>query len=147
MSVDGLHLIDGDTVSPAEYRSIRISVGWQSPDLADDRIRQALAATWNVTARDGGGQLLGLARVLDEGLSYASVWDVIVRPDQQRRGIGQALMARVMERTKDRRLVSLVATEAGVALYEAAGFQERDERGRGMFVRQPPPVSPADETP
>jgi GNAT superfamily N-acetyltransferase len=99
----------------------------------------ALAATWNVTARTADGHLVGLARVLDDDLLYASVWDVLVEPTRQRRGIGRALMAHLLEHTADRRLVSLIATAAGEALYRAFGFAEQDDLSTALFLQHDAP--------
>jgi ribosomal protein S18 acetylase RimI-like enzyme len=125
----------GDVVAPAEYRSLLAAVGWPAPEQPDPVLRQALEVTWNVTARAEGGKLVGLARVLDDGALYASVWDVIVLPECQRRGIGRALMAHVLEVTSSRRLVSLISTRDGEALYRRSGFNERDARSTALFIR------------
>ncbi len=120
------------------------SVGWQAVPTSDDALNAALARTWNVTARDpADARLIGLARVLDDGLTYASIWDVIVAPEWQRRGIARMLMERVMARLAGRRLVALVATPAGEALYRSLGFAETSGGSRALFVRQPPaPAAP-----
>ena len=130
-------ILAGDLVAPGEYRALLGAVGWQPPREPDAIVRRALEATWNVTARATDGTLVGLARVLDDGLLYASVWDVIVVPEYQRQGIGHALVAHVLDRTAGRRLVSLIATAAGEALYRAEGFSERDRRSTALFRRQP----------
>lgn len=138
MGLEELTLRAGDTVTPEEYRAILRAVEWRLPDHPDVTLQSALATTWNVTARLATGELVGLARVLDDGALYASVWDVIVRPEFQRRGLGRALMAEVLTHTADRYLVSLVSTAAGESLYRQEGFQERDPRSTAMFVRHPP---------
>ena len=135
----------GDRVTPAEYRSLLASVAWRPLEQDDDEVAAALAATWNVAARTSDGQLVGLARVLDDGVLYASVWDVIVRPERQRGGIGRSLLAAVLEQTAGRRLVSLISTTAGDALYRSAGFAETDGRSTALFRRAYEPESPASE--
>jgi ribosomal protein S18 acetylase RimI-like enzyme len=136
----------GDRVTPADYRSLLAAVNWRPLEQDDAEVAAALDASWNVTARTADGRLLGLARVLDDGVLYASIWDVIVRPEWQRSGIGRALLAAVLEQTAGRRLVSLVSTAAGEALYRSAGFAETDGRSTALFRRAPEPDPPADET-
>src|SRR5215211_5505780 len=133
----------GDRVSPAEYRSLLAAVRWRPLEQEDVEVTAALDASWNVTARTTEGRLVGLARVLDDGLLYASVWDVIVLPERQRGGIGRALLAAVLEQTAGRRLVSLISTPAGEALYRSAGFAETDGRSTAFFRRahEPEPLS------
>jgi ribosomal protein S18 acetylase RimI-like enzyme len=142
--VGKITILAGDVVAPGEYRALLGAVGWQPPQEPDATVRRALEATWNVTARTADGTLVGLARVLDDGLLYASIWDVIVAPEHRRQGIGHALVAHVLERTADRRLVSLIATAAGEALYRAEGFNERDSRSTALFRRQPALPAPED---
>jgi len=132
----------GDRVTPPEYRSLLAAVKWRPLEQDDVEVAAALAASWNVTARTTDGQLVGLARVLDDGVLYASVWDVIVRPERQRGGIGRALLTAVLEQTAGRRLVSLVSTAAGEALYRSAGFAETDGRSTALFRRAPEPEPP-----
>ena len=126
----------GDAVTAAEYRALLAAVGWRPPEQSDDDVASALAATTDLTVRDGDGRLIGLVRVLDDGLLYASIWDLIVAPEYQRHGIGRALLDAALARTAERRLISLIATSAGDALYRSAGFAERDNRSTALFMRR-----------
>ena len=126
----------GDVVTAAEYRALLTAVGWRPPEQPDEEVEAGLATTWNITARADDGRLIGLVRVMDDGLLYASIWDLIVAPDYQRQGIGRALLGAALERTAERRLVSLIATSAGDALYRSAGFAERDSRSTALFMRR-----------
>ena len=125
-----------DAVTAAEYRALLTAVGWRPPEQPDEEVEAGLATTWNITARADDGRLIGLVRVMDDGLLYASIWDLIVAPDHQRQGIGRALLEAALERTAERRLVSLIATSAGDALYRSAGFAERDSRSTALFMRR-----------
>jgi GNAT superfamily N-acetyltransferase len=50
-----------------------------------------------VVAPDGGA-VVGTARVVGDGVTYVAVQDVAVHPEHQARGIGRALLDRVLER-------------------------------------------------
>ena len=136
-AVDSLTMRRGDRVTPAEYRTMLAAVGWRPVAQTDAELAAALELSWNVPARTADGHLVGLARVLDDGVLYASVWDILVVPERQRRGIGRALLEAVLEQTARRRLVSLIATPAGEALYRSAGFAESDGRSIALFMRDP----------
>jgi hypothetical protein len=75
--------------------------------------------------------------VLDDGVLYASAWDVLGEPALQ--GIGRALMLQVIERTADRRLDSLIPTAAGQALDRVLGSGEHDSRSTSLFLRHKAP--------
>ena len=128
---------DGDRLQAVEYRMLRADAGWSEVGAADGRLQAGLDATWNVTARTAAGELVGMARLLDDGAVYASLWDMIVRSDHRGRGIGQAILDAVMQRAGRRDLVSLVATPLGEPLYRRAGFAEQSDGSTGMVWRRP----------
>jgi GNAT superfamily N-acetyltransferase len=136
---DALTLRRADRVTAAEYRTLLAAVGWRPVAQPDAALAAALGRSWNVTIRTPDGALIGLARVLDDGVLYASLWDILVLPERQRRGIGRALLAAVLAQTAGRRLLSLIATPAGEALYRSAGFAETDGRSTALFRRDPEP--------
>jgi GNAT superfamily N-acetyltransferase len=116
-----------------DFRRLRESVGWSTPER-DEAIQSGLARTWNVVAREDG-DIVGIGRLLDEGALYAALWDMIVVPHAQRRGIGSAILERLLERAADRTIVMLVATAAGRPLYERYGFRTESFGGVGMILR------------
>lgn len=72
-------------------------------------------------ARDDDGSLLGTAIWWDWGGRLATLGLVVVRPDCQGRGIGRRLMQAILAET-GARPVGLVATNAGLKLYQDCGF-------------------------
>ncbi len=72
-------------------------------------------------ACDTDGTLLGAALWWAQGERCATIGLVVVRPDCQGRGIGRQLMGAVLARTGERP-VGLIATAAGLRLYEECGF-------------------------
>jgi protein-tyrosine-phosphatase len=125
---------EGAEITPAEYRRMRAAVGWRDPAPDDEALTAALARTWNVVARRAG-ELVGIARVLDDGAMYASLWDMIVVPSAQRQGVGDALLRAVLARTEGRSIVALVATPFGRPLYERHGFVAESGGSVGMQRR------------
>ncbi len=130
-----MQLTEGDRLDPGEYRRLRRAVGWPDPAVDDDILVTALDSTWNVTARDEHGELLGMARLLDDGALYATVWDMIVDPPLQHTGIGRAIFESILARAGGRSLVGLVATPAGEPMYRAAGFSEVSGGSTALFRR------------
>jgi len=130
-----MQLTEGDRLDPGEYRRLRLAVGWAEPAVDDDILVAALDSTWNVTARDDAGGLLGMARLLDDGALYATVWDMIVDPPHQHTGIGRAIFDCILARAGGRSLVGLVATSDGEPMYRAAGFAERSGGSTALFRR------------
>ena len=124
----------GARIEAGDYLRLRQSVGWRSAELSDAAIQAALDRTWNVVVRESGA-IVGLGRLLEDGAFYATIWDVIVVPEAQRRGIGTAIFERLLEQASARTTVVLVASPAGKPLYERYGFTSDDGRGVAMLMR------------
>ena len=90
--------------------------------------------TW-LAARDPDRALVGVARVLDDGGLHASLWDVIVRQDRRRQGIGTALVRAALDHCADRRLVALVSTPDAVPFFAAMGFLAESHGHVAMYHR------------
>ena len=131
-----IDIVEGGRLDAAEYRALRADAGWSDPRASDEELNRALGRSWNVCARTTGGELVGMGRLIEDGAMYASVWDMIVRSDARRRGIGGAILEALMRRARDRDLVSLVATELGAPLYRRAGFAERSRGSTAMVWRR-----------
>lgn len=74
-----------------------------------------------------GSRLIGTARVITDGAYYATIWDVIVDPEYQGRGIGRALMQRAVDPFLGRgfSFIALFAAEGKESFYEDLGFRPR----------------------
>jgi ribosomal protein S18 acetylase RimI-like enzyme len=75
-----------------------------------------------------GQRLVGFARVLTDGVYRATLWDVVVHPDYQGRGVGEELVNRVLTHP----VLSTVEkfwlnTRDKSAFYEKFGFVRSDQ--------------------
>jgi GNAT superfamily N-acetyltransferase len=76
-------------------------------------------------AREPGGGIVGMGRVLSDGVSDAYVQDVVVLEAHRRRGIGREIVRRLTERCLEAGIgwIGLVAEPGTPAFYEALGFR------------------------
>ena len=58
-----------------------------------EQLRRAFERSYRTAVAYDGDRLIGVARLLSDGEYYAAIYDVVILPDYQRRGIGTALMA------------------------------------------------------
>jgi len=119
-----------------EYNLLREAVGWGM--CKPDRVQVALERSDFLTVAQAGGNSVGMARVVHDGLQ-ALVMDVMVLPAYQGQGIGKALMKNVMkfldELSQDGGIfVNLMSALGKDGFYEQFGFERRpnDKRGPGM---------------
>ncbi|WP_442809488.1 GNAT family N-acetyltransferase [Streptomyces sp. SR27] len=81
--------------------SLYDSVGWEGYTRDVDRLCRGLANSHLViTARDGSGTLLGLARTISDDEHICYVQDVVVNPAYHRQGVGRSLVDHLMRRTR-----------------------------------------------
>lgn len=75
-------------------------------------------------ARAPGGTIVGMARVLSDGVSDAYIQDVVVLREWRGHGIGKALIARLVAQCRDRGIewIGLVAEPGTRPFYESIGF-------------------------
>jgi GNAT superfamily N-acetyltransferase len=123
------------SLSPAEVNAAYAWADW--PEREPWRLESlARTCTW-LAGRAPDGALVGVARVLDDGALHASLWDVIVRPDRRRGGIGTALVRAAFDRCADRRLIALVSTPDAVPFFAAMGFTAESHGHVAMYHRPP----------
>lgn len=117
---------DADVLKRKELTSLYDSVGWSAYTTDSARLEAAISASLaTVTARDDG-KLIGLARLVGDGLTIVYLQDILVSPSHQRRGIGRALFQRVFAPYADVRQKVLITDGAKSQrkFYESMGFVE-----------------------
>ncbi len=90
-----------------------------------ERLRTAFENTQLVLTAWHADRLVGLARVLTDGVQVAYLCDLAVEPDVQGLGIGKLLIDAVMERCKGTELV-LRDSNLSAGFYEHLGFEPID---------------------
>ena len=108
---------------------------WWAKGRTLDAARKAIEHSHPVVTAWDGEELVGFTRVISDLTFRATIWDVIVRPSHQGRGIGEALMKYVL-RHPDLSSVStfLLLTADKHAFYERLGFTV--EREMAMTLRR-----------
>ena len=88
-----------------------------------DDATAALERTVNLGAWDGV-RLVGSIRILTDGYFFATIPEILVDPDYQRRGIGRRLMELALERAPRGKL-AFGAQPQSVAFFERIGCERR----------------------
>lgn len=117
------------TPTAAEYRALCTAVGWQEVmnlAAADAALRHGLHAV--VVERDG--RAIGMGRVVGDGAIYFYVQDVAVEPAHQGRGVGQRIVAALVDWVRahapDRAFLGVFAVAGTEAFYGRHGFERHD---------------------
>ncbi len=112
--------------------------GWwlesYSPDGIPDLIKGSFAFA---VAVDAKGRAVGMGRAISDGASDAWLQDIVVLEKSRGRGIGRAIIERLVEHCKSNGLVwiGLVAEPGTRKFYEPLGFETLP--GEPMVIRGP----------
>ncbi|WP_144790306.1 GNAT family N-acetyltransferase [Kocuria palustris] len=137
---DGYHLHVA-APSAEDFAALRREAGL-SP-VTPEQAELAVAGGWasvHVTQEDES-RAVGMGRLIGDGGWMFQVVDMAVLPAHQRRGIGDAVLARLLQEIADRApagaYVSMMADPPGRKLYARHGFADRYDVSAGMFRRMP----------
>ena len=120
----------------AEILYLYSSVGWTAYTDHPEALRKGFENSMLVLAAYEGDQLLGLIRVVGDGYTIVWIQDILVLPEQQGKGIGSALIQKVLERFRHVRQIELATdnTPKTIAFYKSQGFRELAECGCCAFA-------------
>ena len=102
------------------------AVGWSAYTNEPARIEAAVASSLFVVTAWEADTLVGLARIVGDGLTIAYLQDILVAPTHQRLGIGKELFSRAFAPFEDVRQKVLLTDDEPQqrAFYESMGFTE-----------------------
>ena len=121
------------------YLELFNTTGWNDMyGVSAGDLQRSLTRSWHAVSAFEGKRLVGFGRLLSDGVLYAVVFDVIVTPGRQRRGIGAAIMGRLLGRCKEHgiRDVLLFSARGTQEFYRKFGFVERSGEAPGMILRR-----------
>ena len=124
-------------VDVAQLERLSAAVGWPARPRA--KVAAALRHSYMVATLTsptaGGDRLVGVARATSDHVFNATLWDVLVAPELQGRGLGRLLVDKFTAALLSRGLanVSLFADAQAVGFYRGSGFVTEPGGIRCMF--------------
>ncbi len=109
-------------ISANEFIKVFNSVGWNKDEKV---ILKAFKNSCYVLAYIED-DLVGFARAISDGYFYTGIYDVIVDPRFQGRGIAKTMMGKLTDRFKGTYFF-LTYTDGNRQFYEKCGFQQNDQ--------------------
>ena len=118
-----------------DYRRLFETTGWNQQYRASrEELHQAISNSWYVLSAYRKEELVGFGRVVSDGILYALICDLIVKPAYQGQGIGSTLLQRLIDRCQLQkiRVIWLFSAKGKSAFYKNFGFVERPTDAPGM---------------
>lgn len=120
-----------------ELEELCNAVGWSRRPLR--KVKKALEHSFLVVSmweeRGTQRRLIGFARATSDHAFNATIWDVVVHPNFQGKGLGKALMKYTIKRLRaeDISNITLFADPHVLDFYRSMGFMTDPEGIKGMF--------------
>lgn len=128
---------DGESIQTSELIELYESVGWTAYTSKSALMAQLLPNSLFYRVVRYKSKLVGLIRVVGDGLSIVYVQDLLVHPDYQGRGLGKALLCHILDKYQEIRQVVLLTDdlESTRLFYEACSFQSAKDCQLNAYVR------------
>ena len=131
-----------NTLSTKDYVKLWESVGWGNPP-AENQIEAGLKNSMISVAAIYENEVIGMGRVVGDGVIICYILDLIVMPEFQGKGIGKAIMEKLIAYVKASALpntgisIGLFSRKGLEKFYEKFGFYIRpsDDRGPCMLMQ------------
>jgi ribosomal protein S18 acetylase RimI-like enzyme len=120
-----------------ELEELCDAVGWARRPLR--KVKKAIEHSFMVITlweqRGTRRRLVGFSRATSDHAFNATIWDVVVHPTYQGKGLGKALMKQMIKqlRGEDISNITLFADPQVVEFYQGLGFMSDPEGIKGMF--------------
>ena len=125
----------------AAYHELFETTDWNSEYRATPGdLEQANRNSWYTVCAYDDDRLLAFGRVVSDGVLHAMVYDMIVRPEAQRAGLGSKVLSLLLARCREANIrdVQLFCARGKKDFYLQHGFEARPDDAPGMQLRKDP---------
>ena len=128
-----------NTLSVKDYIKLWESVGWNNPPV-ENQVEMGLKNSMVSVSVIHENQVIGMGRVIGDGVIMCYIHDLIVMPEFQGRGIGKAIMENLIAYVKDNALpntgitIGLLTARGLEKFYGKFGFFIRSSDDRGPYM-------------
>lgn len=122
----------------ADFVVLFETTGWNEQYRATPaELQRMLEHSWLVLCAYDGGWLVGVGRVVSDLALHAMIYDLIVHPDYQGRGIGGTILEQLVSACRQAAIrdIQLFCARGKRAFYEKRGFVARPDDAPGMVYR------------
>lgn len=107
-----------------QLEALYASLGWNSLHLSVTELKMMCLNSWYAVYAFEGQKLVGMGRVISDGVITGVICGLGVHPDYQSRGIGRQILQRLVEHCEKSRVFPQLMCEEGLEpYYEKLGFQ------------------------
>lgn len=135
--MNDVRLKEYKTYNESEVLALYKSVGWSLYVNQPGKLEEAYAQSLFVLGAYIGEELVGLIRVVGDGVSIIFIQDLLVHADYHRQGIGKKLIRAILDKYHEVRQKALLTDDrpAQKAFYRSVGLVPISETNGICFVK------------
>ena len=120
--------------SPAQFKRLYEATGWSLVTHDEAFFARALTGCWFVASAHLDGQIVGMTRVISDGVMHAFITEMIIEESHRGQSVGAALVSFVVDEIRGRGVddIQLFAAAGRAPFYERNGFVRRPDDAPGM---------------
>lgn len=123
-----------------EIISLYRNQGWwkAQDDLQNDLLQRLIAGSHIFVVAERDGVIIGIGRVISDGVSDAYIQDITVSPSCRRQGVGRKILLTLLKHLADDGIpwIGLIAEPGSIELYESIGFRSMPGSVPMLMVRE-----------
>ncbi len=135
--MNNLEFSEEKKLNQADLLSLYNDANWLAYTNSPDLLQQAVSNSLYVLTAWENHKLVGLIRLVGDGLTIVYIQDILVMKSHKRRKIGSLLLQKALEKYKDVRQKVLLTDDNDETrgFYEARGFSSCDKGDLVAFVK------------
>ena len=117
------------------YMDLFNTTGWNDEyKISDETMKTALNNSWYMVSTYYDEKLIGFGRVVTDGVLHAMIYEMIVDPEFQGKGIGKKILNILVDKCKQQgiRDIQLFCAKGKKEFYIKNGFVVRPDDAPGM---------------
>lgn len=114
-----------NTYNHSEILHLYESVGWTNYTTKPEMLANAYQNSLKIYAAYDGELLIGIIRAVGDGFSILYIQDILILPEYQRKGMGTALMEKMLAEYQQvyQKVLMTDNSEKTIAFYKSVGFE------------------------
>jgi GNAT superfamily N-acetyltransferase len=124
-----------DLPDTEQYFLLFESTGWNKEyHLSQEELYSTLVKSYYCVSAYQSGKLVGFGRILSDGVLHAMIYEMMVLPGYQGKGIGSVIMKMLIRKCQENNIrdIQLFCAQGKRKFYEKYGFGARPEDAPGM---------------
>ncbi|HDR4724705.1 GNAT family N-acetyltransferase [Bacillus cereus group sp. Sample62] len=114
-------------VHPTDFNGLLVlyeSLGWNSLQLTVNELEQMCKQSWYAIYAFDDKKLVGMGRIISDGVITGVICGVCVLPEYQSIGIGKEIVERLIQHCEQNKVIpQLMCVETLQSYYESIGFE------------------------